>query len=401
MAAASSSSSSSRSFASSSFSQPPAYARNLASPVTSSWTPNSIVSALTDEYSSPQGQLRPLDLGPPGYQATIVLFEGTSDERTVYLGPWEVVGNEHRRVLWRGSYQYERLEHFLSSNAPAETFPHTLHARHRQFSDPCELEQHITFRERHRVRYTSADNVIVHDQPIEVKYVFTTIDSAIQFQGDLRRKDLVDCFDVDVVWSDTQSKTDSFGNIRGIGTVQRLKLWSDRHDTSHSLTIFANRSDRRHREYQVEYFEGHIRTRDDRRRTVRLDVRGRRGSAPESGRRGYLSAFRPRRSSATSTNTTSTPLDIRYLGIQFSRQEDYRRFLDCWVVAHSSDSEYHGISYPQDAFELPSPEITPNSHYDMAIQSGYTTTGLSPLAEPNEIDDEDDDDDNDEHTPTT
>jgi hypothetical protein len=166
---------------------------------------------------------------------------------------------------------------------------------------------------------------VVFDQPVEVRYEFTTVESAIHFQGDLRRKDLVDCFDVDVVWSDTQGRTDTFGNIRGIGTVQRLKLWSDRHDTSHSLTVFANRSERRYREYQVDFFEGEIRGRDDRRRTVRLNVRGRRGSAPDSTRRTAFSAFRPRRGSS-STSTAQSTLDIRYLGIQFSRTEgDYLR----------------------------------------------------------------------------
>jgi hypothetical protein len=44
---------------------------------------------------------------------TSILFEGTADEKTIYLGPWEVVGNEHRRILWQCSYQLERLEHFL------------------------------------------------------------------------------------------------------------------------------------------------------------------------------------------------------------------------------------------------------------------------------------------------
>ncbi|KAI1845639.1 hypothetical protein JX265_005329 [Neoarthrinium moseri] len=321
MAAASSSSSSSRSYASSSsYSQLPPYAQNLIGPIDSNWTPNSAVSDLTDEFSTPQGQLRPLDLGPPGYQATIVLFEGTAEERTIYLGPWEVVGHDHRRILWQCSYQLERLEHFLPSPSPTETFPHTLHSRHRQFSDPCQLEQYVTFRERHRIRYTSEDGVVIHDQPIEVKYEFTTVESAIHFQGDLRRKDLVDCFDVDVVWTDTQGRTDTFGNIRGIGTVQRLKLWSDRQNTSHSLTIFANRADRRYKEYQVDQFE------------------------------------------------------------------DYRRFLDTWLMAHSSDSEYHGISYPTDAFELPSPQITAASSYQLSTNSLWQTD-LPTLPEPAEEDD--------------
>jgi hypothetical protein len=161
---------------------------------------------------------------------------------------------------------------------------------------------------------------VIHDQPIEVKYEFTTIESALTFQGDLRRKDLVDCFDVDVVWTDAQGRTDAFGNVRGIGTVQRLKLWSDRHHMSHSLTVFANRSERRYKEFQVDQFEGEIRGRDDRRRTLRLNVRGRRGSAPESSRRISLAAFRSRRGSSSSASTQNS-MDIRYLGIQFSRNE--------------------------------------------------------------------------------
>ncbi|KAK9770714.1 hypothetical protein AB5N19_00277 [Seiridium cardinale] len=375
MAAAASSSSSSsrsyssRSYASSSYSQLPAYAQHLTAPVDSNWTPNSAVSDLTDEYSTPQGQLRPLDLGPPGFQATIILFEGTADEKAVYLGPWEVVGTEHRRVLWQCSYQLERLEHFLPTASPAETFPHTLHSRHRQFHDPCALEQHITFRERHRIRYTNEDGNVIHDQPIEVKYEFTTIESALAFQGDLRRKDLVDSFDVDVVWTDSQGRTDAFGNVKGIGTVQRLKLWSDRHNMSHSLTVFANRSERRYKEFQVDQFEGEVRGRDDRRRTLRLNVRGRRGSAPESSRRISLSSFRSRRGSSSSSAPNQTSLDIRYLGIQFSRSEDYRRFLDTWLVAHSSDSEYHGIAYPADVFELPSPQIAASTSYEVSSQS--------------------------------
>lgn len=40
------------------------------------------------------------------------LFEGTLNERTVYLGPWEVVGSEQRRIIWQCSYQSELLEHF-------------------------------------------------------------------------------------------------------------------------------------------------------------------------------------------------------------------------------------------------------------------------------------------------
>ncbi|KAK7951172.1 uncharacterized protein PG986_006900 [Apiospora aurea] len=366
------SSSSSRSYASSSsLSVPPAYTpnSNLASSVGSNWTPNSAVSALTDELSSPPGQLRPLDLGPPGYQATIVLFEGLPEEKTVYLGPWEVVG--------------------MPSPYPADIFPHTLHSRHRQFSDPCLLEQYVTFREVHRVRYTAEDGVATLDQPMEVKYEFTTIESAIHFQGDLRRKDLIDCFDIDVVWSDTQGRTDTFGNVRGIGTVQRLKLWSDRQNSAHSISVFANRSDRKFREYPVDFFEGEVRGRDDRRRILRLDVRGRRGNTTDS-RRNPLAAFRRHsdHSHSSSSVPRGGPLDIRYLGIQFSRPEDYRRFLDTWIVAHSSDSEFRGIAYPQDAFELPSPEIPPDTPYELPPPPSryHQTMTLPTVLEPEDDD---------------
>lgn len=408
-ATTSSSSSSSRSYASSSssyYSQLPAYARSLRAAPSSSllsssnpnYTPNSAVSDLTeDEYSTPQDQLRPLDLGPPGFNATIVLFEGTPGEKTIYLGPWEVVGTENRRVLWHGSYQLERLEHFLPTSSPVDTFPHTLHSRHRQFSDPCALEQHVTFHhERHRVRYTNEDGVVIHDQSIEVKYEFTTVEFALAFQGDLRRKDLVDCFDVDVVWTDSQGRTDAFGSVRGIGTVQRLKLWSDRATSAHSLTFLANREGNgggsnsnshhhhhahrgRYREFQVGWFEGEVRSRDERRRQVQLDARGnRRGSSSSAGggtggRRISLSAFRSRRGSAASTSPQNSGADIRYLGIQFSRSEDYRRFLDTWVMAHSQDSEYHGIAYPVDVFELPSPQIAASTSYEVTSHAIWQT----------------------------
>lgn len=175
----------------------------------------------------------------------------------------------------------------------------------------------------------------------------------------------MDCFDVDVVWTDSQGRTDTFGNVRGIGTVQRLKLWKDQYTLSHSLTVFANHasggggggghsSSRRHRgsgssggrdggvyrEFQVDQFEGEVRNRDERHRTLRLEVRGgggnsRRGSGDSGvagvGRRMSLtSAFRSSRRGSTASSSSSTSSSaqqagsgdgLRYLGIQFSRSE--------------------------------------------------------------------------------
>lgn len=39
------------------------------------------------------------------------LFERTPREMTVYLGPWEIVGANPRRVVWQCSYAGEVLEH--------------------------------------------------------------------------------------------------------------------------------------------------------------------------------------------------------------------------------------------------------------------------------------------------
>ncbi|KAK2729916.1 acetate kinase [Colletotrichum kahawae] len=405
-------SSSGSSFTSSSLGRPPSYAQPYASPLDSTWTPTSgasTISALTSEASAPHASLRPLDLGPPGYQATMLgslspalsdtaqttrtLFENTPNERTVYLGPWEVVGSEQRRVLWQCSYQSELLEHFLPSDVPADVFPHTLHSRHRPYTDPCELELYVSFREPHRVRYTTGEGMVMHDHLMEVKYEFTTVESSLRFQGDIRRKDLVDYYDIDVVWSDVHGRTDGFGNIRGMGLVQRLKLWRDRYSTYHSLTVFANRAGGcQHREYEIHNFEGEVRNRDDRHRQVRLTVRGsRRSSAPDSGssrsRFAFSHRMRPRVRSGSqgggpNSEASSSPgtLDMRYLGIQFSKREDYRRFLEKWVVAHSSDSEFHGIPFPPHHVELPSPQILPEEMSE--LPSPDIGSGLQPVVEP-------------------
>ena len=56
------------------------------------------------------------------------LFENTINERTVYLGPWEIVGSEQRRVLWQCSYQMERLEQFRTLRSATSTFLYDIHS---------------------------------------------------------------------------------------------------------------------------------------------------------------------------------------------------------------------------------------------------------------------------------
>lgn len=58
-------------------------------------------------------------------------------------------------------------------------------------------------------------------------------------------------------------------------------------------------------------------------------------------------------------------------------------------MAHSSDSEYHGISYPTDAFELPSPTIATGASYELSAP-GFYHTELPTLPEPAEGGDDED-----------
>jgi hypothetical protein len=198
------------------------------------------------------------------------------------------------------------------------------------------MELYLSFREPHRIRYVTSEGVF-HDDFIEVKYEFTTMESSIQFQSDVRKKDLIDWFDVDVIWSDSHSRTDSYGNVRGLGTIQRMKLWRDRYSTFHFITFYANHR-RRWKEYLVNDFEPELGHLDERHRRLRLVARRQRsGSASESsGRDRRFSAsafFRPRQSSVTngshassSAGTSSQTLpvrsvDVRYIAVQFTRND--------------------------------------------------------------------------------
>ncbi|KAK4032412.1 hypothetical protein C8A01DRAFT_50796 [Parachaetomium inaequale] len=352
---------------SSASSAPPRRGRHVGS---ADWTSTEI-SALTAQSSAPQtSQVPPSpDLGPAGhYHATITLFEHTPREETVYLGPWEIVDANPRRLLWQCSHAGEILEHFLPSDNPNELIPHTLHAQHRRFSDPREMEIYLSFQKPHRIRYTTFTSVgiVVHDEEIEVKYQFTTIEGSIQLQSDIRQRDLIDWFDVDVVWSDTHHRTDSYGNVRGLGTIQRIKLWRDRYSKLHYLTFYANYR-RCWKEYLLDDFDRSPRQRDDRHHRLQLGARGafqvERARAFESNqshgqsreRRFSTSIF----SRSSRHNNSPSALDIRYLGIQFSRNpnvpagsDDHSRFIARWDAAHAADAELDSTHV-----ESPSPHI--------------------------------------------
>jgi hypothetical protein len=191
------------------------------------------------------------------------------------------------------------------------------------------MERFVSFCEPHRIRYRDEDGAAVHDDVIPVKYEFTTVESSVRFQGDVRGKSLLDYYDVDVIWSDVQSRTDRFGSVRGMGLVQRLKLWTDNYSGLHSFTIFANRTTGGYLDYEVLWFDAELRSRDDRAKQIRLSARGRRGSAPDTGRRFSINRIRPRvrsfgQGSQVESSDVGLPqnprLDIRYLGIQFSNR---------------------------------------------------------------------------------
>ena len=307
----------------------------------------------------------------------------------------------------------------MPSDHPLDNIPFSLHSQHRRFGDPREMELYLTFTEPHRIRYTTLEGV-VHDEYIEVKYEFTTVDSSVQFQSDVRRRDLVDWFDVDVVWSDQHRRTDSYGAVRGLGTIQRVKMWRDRYSSCHFISFYANHR-RRWKEYLVQEFEPEPRNRDDRHRRLQITVRGgRRGSGQESqhgGRDRRFSAssiFRPRQNAHVSSSQSSiasgssrSGIDIRYLGFQFTRQDrnrsvsdgkapqaaqrdvlaiadpknrsDYARFLDRWNYAHNSEAEFD-VPFPTNHIELPSPHMMGEA---AELPSPvYTNGGLPVLLEP-------------------
>lgn len=146
----------------------------------------------------------------------------------------------------------------VPSEDPTDAFPFTWHAKHRPFTDPRHMELYVTFLEPHRIRYRGADGRVTYDDHVEVRYEFTTVDSSIDFQSDLRSRALVDWFDVDVIWSDVSRRTDPYGNVRGLGTIQRLKLWSDYASSFHSLSFYASHK-RQWCEFLIRDFESTLR----------------------------------------------------------------------------------------------------------------------------------------------
>lgn len=197
------------------------------------------------------------------------------------------------------------------------------------------MELTVIFREPQRIRYTSADGTVVHDEMIEVKYEFTSIESSARFQSDLRQQDLVDFFDVNVIFSDTHGRTDALtGAVRGLATIQRIKVWKDRSSLYHCITFYSNRPssrrERKYREYLITDFQEELKTQDSKHNECRLAAIGRRGSAPNAVRAKSFSIASPsswgrskqksvdRHAEVPQASMGIMPLDIRWLGIRFT-----------------------------------------------------------------------------------
>lgn len=160
----------------------------------------------------------------------------------------------------------------------------------------------------------------MHDQWVQVAYEFTSPEESLRFQGNLRRKTLVGFYDVDVVWTDVHRRLDAFGKVKGIGAIQRMKMWQDQCTNAYTLSVMANKTDRQYREYAVNLFDSEPRNKEERHKSLKLSVLGRRRSAPDqgSGRRISFPGRRRPRVPSTGSSPSQTPSDIDYLAIQFT-----------------------------------------------------------------------------------
>lgn len=183
------------------------------------------------------------------------------------------------------------------------------------------MERYLTFQEPHRIRHINGEGVCIHDEFISVKYEFSSVESSMQFQEDARRKDLVDFYDTDVVWTNIHGRTDSFGNVRGVATIQRLKLWRDRFTSLYSLSIHQNKANRQYRDYNLGDFHVEISHRDDRAKRLRLRALLQDG---DNGRRpittNQLQLGRRGNEVSESRLPIQSTDSIRYLAIQFSER---------------------------------------------------------------------------------
>lgn len=174
----------------------------------------------------------------------------------------------------------------LTILVPPRIFPRTLHSMH------LKEVMHVTFHESHRLVLRNEERV-EFDNTYAAHYIFSSKQKHALFQGDLRGKDLVATFDIDIIRSERSSRKIGEANF------QDLKLWQDRcTPCRHSISFFANSSEKRFLEFRVLWFQSVI-VKDANTKTARITfVQRNRGSG--DGVRRRASRFLPRRRSVLS-----------------------------------------------------------------------------------------------------
>lgn len=259
-----------------------------------------------------------------------------------------------------------KLTSAVPCESPSDIYPHTSHAHHRPYHDPSDMERSIVFTDSHHVRYTNEEGETVHDQPITVRYEFTSVDSSRNFQTELRGKELVSFFDADVAWTDLHDRTDAFGQVRGIAVAQRIKLWLDNRTNRYSITILANKlPGRRYMEYDLQMFEREMRERKEHKKQVQLAVQSRRSSGSSQGGRKFSFSRKQRQNSSNSMAETASSSkkerDMRHLYFRFSNREGYRAFVQSWKHAQGFPEAQIPIPFHPQSYQLSTPELSPPS----------------------------------------
>jgi hypothetical protein len=179
------SSSSGSSFTSSSLGRPPTYSRSYISPVDSTWTPTSGVSTASAPSLGgsfvPHSGLRSLDIGPPGYQATMYVHlklcispsnNSESSSRThqtsalsisalgrwwgrssaacygnvaIRMKFWSITVRLYRRLYYRNANTYSAVQcavRHLPSHAPFTAPAISRSVRHGTICDICRAASH-------------------------------------------------------------------------------------------------------------------------------------------------------------------------------------------------------------------------------------------------------------------
>ncbi|RSL87380.1 hypothetical protein CEP52_015539 [Fusarium oligoseptatum] len=304
--------------------------------------------------------LRIDDSGLPGSQAKmygpLTLFEGTPQERVVNLGPWEVQESGQRRVVWQGSYHNEVLEHYFPSNEPSDLHPYTLLTHGRPYVEPTDRERHITFLEPHRIRYIDTEGVCIHDESISVKYEFSSFESSIHFEGDLGRKDLIDLYNTNLVWTNLNGRTDSSDTVY-LTTIRRLKLWRDRFTFRYSFSMYEHSFNRQYHDYNLEDFHLETPHREDRSNGIRLLTLSQFGDRGPPPPRVYRKRPQRRRNNPSESRQWIPLADgMEYLAIVFSDHGARQRFIETWAAC-KTDSMPRYQRTLSNQLELPSRTI--------------------------------------------